>query len=83
MYDPESAGSAHIDLALESLAERYIGTKFRRLHIVSSSQLCERYGVSKELGLVCFRDAELVSSMGAQLLEDGEDIRKNDLVRTK
>lgn len=82
MYDPTSSTSAQIDLAFEAFAEKYIGTKFRRINIIESTLIRDRFKFARETGVFLFRNANFVSAIKTDLVANyaNDDIRLDDLV---
>mmetsp|Transcript_24389 Transcript_24389/g.31850 ORF Transcript_24389/g.31850 Transcript_24389/m.31850 type:complete len:342 (+) Transcript_24389:245-1270(+) len=61
-YDANMTLSARIDLHLEQLALKYIGTRFIRTKIILGIGFAEKYSIQQPGHLLCFKDGTLVAS---------------------
>ena len=82
VFDPSSLSCAHMDIILETLAGKYIGTRFRRISQSSLSRLQSKFPVSiSDTCLLCFVNGTLIHSSSIHAFGIETEIYLNDVER--
>ena len=80
VFDPSSLSCAYMDVILEDLAQKYLGTRFRRIPQSSLSRLQTKFPLSSQhTSLLCFIDGSLEHFSSIDTFGAGSDIYIHDV----
>lgn len=80
VFDPSSVSCASLDLVLEDLARKFLGTRFRRISLSDAGPLQAHFKIQKmEVILICFGSGSLIHSSPIRIFGAGGDIYPRDV----